>query len=179
MKPGIASLILVLTLWTAAAPAPAQSPAAAASAVAPVGFVDYDRVFAESRPGRRSREMLEADASRFTGELEGLTREARSIQEDVTRNALTMSEEDRRRRESDISSLNMRFEQRKSQYAEDLEQLRREAVAAMMQRIRVAVARIAQAENFELIVNRAVAVNSGVDITDKVIRSLDAEPEAK
>ena len=175
MKPGIASLALALALCAAAAPAPAQSPAAGA----PIGFVDYDRVFAESRPGRRSREVLEADANRFSGELESLTRQARAIQEDLARNGVTLSEEDRRRREADIGTLNARFEQRKAQYAEDLEQLRREAVAAMVQRIRRAVERVAQADKFELVVNRAVAVNSAVDITDKVIRSLDAEPEGK
>ncbi len=158
---------------------PSLVQAQATGAVAQVGFVDFDRVFAESAVGKRSREGLETEMGRYNRELEGLTQEARKLQEELERNALTLSESDKFSRERDIRSLNSRFEQKKAEFSEDYEVRRREAVDAMVRRIQAAIEKIAKEDRFDLIVNRAVAVNKGADITEKVIRRVDEEAQGK
>lgn len=144
-----------------------------------IGFVDYDRVIAESRVGQHNRQELEAEAQKASAELARMNEEARKLQDDLNRNGVTMSESERVRRERDLRALGERFEQRKAESAEDFEHHRNELVGAMLERIRESAGKIAQAENLEVIVNHAVAVSPRVDITAKVVRALDEAEPAK
>jgi outer membrane protein len=157
----------------------ALAPVAGQAQEGAIGFVDYDRVIAESRVGQHNRQELESEAQKAGAELARMNEEARKLQDDLNRNAVTMSESEKLRHERDLRALGERFEQRKAEYAEDFEHHRNEVVGAMLQKIRESAGKIAQAENLDLVVNRAVAVSPRVDITAKVVRALDEAEPAK
>jgi Skp family chaperone for outer membrane proteins len=140
-----------------------------------VGFVDFDRVFAESRLGREQKEKLDAEAARYSRELEQLSSQARTLEDDLTRNAVTMSAEERTRKDRDLRVLAQRFQQKKTEFSEEYEQFRKEAIDSMVGRIHRMVERIAKAEKIDLVVNRAVAVSLQTDLTAKVVKAIDEE----
>jgi outer membrane protein len=155
-------------------------PAGSAWADGPqIGFVDMERVFAESRPGRLSKEALDVEAAGYSRELNGFVERARVLQDELTRNGLTLSGAERDRREREIRDLNAQFERKKSEYTEEWTHHRQEAFDALAKHVQGTVVKIAEAEKLEVVVSRAVAVNSSVDITAKIIRALDDAADSK
>jgi outer membrane protein len=140
-----------------------------------VGFVDFDRVFRDSRTGRASQQSLDAEVGRINGELDKFTQQARSLQGEMDRAGAQLSATERGRRERELAALNARFEQMKGGFTEDYEAHRQEAVSAMVAKIQRAVEKLARDEGYDLVVNRAVAVGAGADLTEKLIRALDSE----
>ncbi len=138
-----------------------------------IGFVDVDRVFQESRAGQQSKSELDKEAAGYSRELEQVNETARKLQEDLDRNALTLSERDRAERQRRIGELKARFDRRKETFTEEFGQHRGQAIADMLKRVEKVVAKIAERDQLELVVNRAVTVDASIDITDKVIRGLD------
>jgi outer membrane protein len=156
----------------------ASLPSVARAQIAPVarvGFVDFDRVFRDSRAGRESQQSLDAEVGRINGELDKLTQQARSIQGEMDRAGAQLPATERARRERELAALNARFEQVKGGFTEDYEAHRQEAISAMVARIQRAVEKLARDDGYDLVVNRAVAVGATADLTEKLIRTLDSE----
>ena len=63
---------------------------------------------------------------------------------------------------------------RQREFREDLNQRRNEELAAVVERANRVIRQIAEAEKFDIIFQEAVYASSRIDITDKVIRSLNA-----
>ena len=84
-----------------------------------MGFVDFDRVFRDSRAGRESQQSLDAEVGRINGELDKLTQQARSIQGEMDRAGAQLPATERARRERELAALNARFEQVKGGFTED------------------------------------------------------------
>jgi len=144
-----------------------------------LGFVDVDRILQESKPGQQSRAELDEEAAGYNRKLEEISAEARKIQEDLDKNGVTMSERDRTQRERRIEDLKLQFERRKQEFSEEFGDHRQLAVQALLKRVEQVVARVAAAEKIDLVVGRAVAVASRVDITAKVIQALENSPPSK
>jgi outer membrane protein len=138
-----------------------------------IGFVDMDKIFQESRLGQQSKSELDNEAAGFARELEQLNESARQVQEDLDKNTLTLSDRDRTQRERRIGELRAQFDRKKEAFNEEYGQHRGQAVEALLKLIQRAVAKVADQDQLELVVNRAVMVNGSIDITQKVIRSLD------
>ncbi len=152
--------------------------ASAARAEGQVGFVDVDRVFAESRSGQQSKSELDNEVAGFTRELDELNESARSVQQDLEKNTLTLSERERAQRERRIGELKAQFDRKKRAFGEEYDQHREQALADLLKRVEKSVAKIAEQDHLDVVVNRAVAVDASVDITRKVISDLDqALPE--
>jgi outer membrane protein len=66
------------------------------------------------------------------------------------------------------------IERRKAELAEDISIKRDEALKQLVERANAAIRRIAEAEKFDAVFAEAAYVDKRVDITDKVIKALDA-----
>jgi outer membrane protein len=152
---------------------------AAPAASQGIAFVDFDRILAESEVGKQHKSELDAEAARYTRDLDRMQAEAKTLQDELARNSVTMSAAERSRKERELNALSTRFQQKKTEYSEDFEHNRKLALDAMVERIRRNVERIAKADKLDVVVNRAVAVGSGADITLKVIRAMDDEAKKK
>jgi outer membrane protein len=66
------------------------------------------------------------------------------------------------------------FQRRRRELQEDFNQRRNEELAAVIERANRVIKQIAEAEKYDLIVQEAVHWSPRVDITDKVIKALNA-----
>ncbi len=66
------------------------------------------------------------------------------------------------------------IERRKAVLAEDAAQRREDAVKQFIEKTNAAIRRIAVAEKFDIVFLDAAYVNARIDLTDKVIREIDA-----
>lgn len=145
-----------------------------------IGFVNLDRILRDASPAVRAQKKIEAEFSKRDQEL---TRQAESLkksQDAFQKNAPTMSESERRTKEREIADLDRDFQRRQREFREDLNQRRNEELAGVLERANRAVRQIAETEKFDIVFQEAVWVDPRIDITEKVIRSLDdSKPAAK
>ena len=145
-----------------------------------IGFVNLDRILRDAAPAQRAQKKIEAEFAKRDLELNKVAEHIKKLQDGMEKNAVTMSETERGRREREFNELNRDFQRKQREFREDLNQRRNEELAAVLERANRAVRTIAEAEKYEIILQEAVWASPKIDITDRVIRSLDdTKPAAK
>src|SRR5436190_21754201 len=89
----------------AAAQAQAQAPAAkdgARDAAGKIAFVSTERILRDSVPALRAQRKLEAEFKKRDDELSRNADQIKRMQEDLDKNAMTMSETERRNKEREF-----------------------------------------------------------------------------
>jgi outer membrane protein len=102
-----------------------------------------------------------------------MTEQLKKMQENLEKNAVTLSEADRLRREREFNDLNRDFQRKQREFREDLNTRRNDELAGVIERANRSIKQIAEAEKFDIILQEAVWANPRIDITDRVIKSLD------
>jgi len=146
--------------------------AAALGAELKIGFLDAERINRESAPAVRASKELEREFAPRIQELQKQERQLKDAQAALEKDAMTMSESERNRREQDLGRLSQSFQRSQREYREDLNQRRNEKLADLFQRANKVIQQIAESEKFDLIVQEAVYRSPRIDITDKVLKAL-------
>ena len=105
-----------------------------------------------------------------------MAKQLQTSQEAMEKNALTMSEADKRNKEREFNDLTREFQRKQREFREDLNQRRNEELASVLERANKAIKQIAEAEKYDVILQEAVYANPRIDITDKVIKALADAP---
>ncbi|KPK20336.1 MAG: hypothetical protein AMJ67_01500 [Betaproteobacteria bacterium SG8_41] len=146
--------------------------AASQAADIKIGFVDVERIRRESAPAERASKQLEKEFAPRAQELQRREAEIKSTQSGLERDAMTMSESDRRAREQELARLSIDFQRLQREYREDLNLRRNQELASLFERADRVIKKIANAEKYDLILQEAVYRSPRIDITDKVLKAL-------
>ena len=159
-------------VWIFAALLGAGGPALAQSKV---GFVSLERILREAPAAQRAQKKLEREFSKRGQDVSKMAEQLKKVQEDMDRNSVTMSESDRQKREREFGELNRDFQRKQREFNEDLAQRRNQELSEVIQRANLAVKRIAEAENLDVVLQneQVVWASPRIDITDKVIKALE------
>jgi len=159
-------------VWVFAALLGAGGPALAQSKV---GFVSLERILREAPAAQRAQKKLEGEFSKRGQDVSKMAEQLKKLQEDMDRNSVTMSESDRQKREREFGELNRDFQRKQREFNEDLAQRRNQELSEVIQRANLAVKRIAEAENLDVVLQneQVVWASPRIDITDKVIKALE------
>jgi outer membrane protein len=137
-----------------------------------IGFVDVERIRRESAPAERASKQLEKEFAPRAQELQRRENQIKSLQTQLEREAMTMSESDRRAKEQELARVSMDFQRMQREFREDLNMRRNQELTALFERADRVIKQIADAENFDLIVQEAVFRSPRIDITDRVLKAL-------
>lgn len=137
-----------------------------------IGFVDVERIHRESAPAERASKQLEKEFAPRAQELQRRESQIKMLQSQTEKDAVTMSETERRTREQELSRLGVEYQRMQREYREDLNMRRNQEIAALLERANRVIKQIADAEKFDLILQDAVYRNPRLDITDKVLKAL-------
>ncbi|ALM83148.1 OmpH family outer membrane protein [Bordetella sp. N] len=137
-----------------------------------IGFVNTERILRESGPAKAAQAKIEAEFKRRDDDLQRATSTLRSQAEKYDKDAPVLSEADRVKRQRDLSNTDADLQRRRREFQEDFNRRRNEEFSAIVEKANAAIKRIAEQENYDLIVQDAVTVNPRVDITDRVIQAL-------
>jgi outer membrane protein len=172
------NIFLAAVLSALALPAAAQAPAAAQSGK--FGFVHTERILRDSAPAVRAQKKIEAEFQKRDRELAGIAEQLKRMQAELDKDAMTMSESQRRTKERDFGELNREFQRKQREFREDLNQRRNEELREVVEQANRVIRQIAEQEKFDIIFQEMPAyVSPRIDITDKVIKALDGKPPAK
>lgn len=139
-----------------------------------IGYVNSDKVMRESAPAKAATGRLEAEFTRRDKELNELGARLKASSERLEKDAPTLSESERARRQRELVEQDREFQRRRRELQEDFNQRRNEELAAVIERANRVIKQIAETEKYDLIVQEAVHWSPRVDITDKVIKALNA-----
>jgi outer membrane protein len=155
--------IAALTLAVAAAPALAETK---------IGFVNGQKVINESPQAAKAKKKLEKEFEKRDQDLQKLAKQLQGMQEGLEKNAVTMSEADRRNKEREFNDLNRDFQRKQREFREDLNLRQNEEMAGIYERVNKIIKQVAEAEKYDLILQEGVYISPKLDITDKVIKAL-------
>ena len=156
-------------------------PAAPAVAEGKIGFVNTERIMRESGPAQRAQKKIEGEFQKRDQELSRVADQLKQMQQDLEKNAVTMSDAQRRTKERELGELDRDFQRKRREFQEDLNQRRNEELAQVLEQANRAIRAIADQEKYDIIFQDAVYANPRIDLTERVIKALDgsSKPPAR
>jgi outer membrane protein len=139
-----------------------------------VGVVNSDRILRDSAPARAAMQKLEGEFSKRDKELQEMGSRLKSAAERFEKDAPVMTETDRSRRQRELAEMDREFQRKQREFREDFNQRRNEELQALLERTNRIIRQMAEQEKYDLIVQEAVYFNPRIDITEKVLRALNA-----
>ena len=139
-----------------------------------VGFVNTDRIFREANTAKAAQAKLEQEFSRREKELNDMGTALKSASDKFEREAPTLSESQRGQRQKGLIDQDREFQRKRREFQEDLNARKNEELQAVLDRANRVVKQVAEQEKYDLILQEAVYINPKHDITDKVIKALNA-----
>jgi outer membrane protein len=139
-----------------------------------LGFVNTERIFREAASAKQAQAKLEQEFSKREKELVDIGNNLKQASERFEREAPTLSESQRTARQKQLIDQDREFQRKRREFQEDLNARKNEEQQIVVERANRAVKQVAEAEKFDVIFQEAVYIHPKLDITDKVIRALNA-----
>ena len=139
-----------------------------------VGIVNLDRIFREANSAKAAQVKLEQEFGKREKELNDSTKQLKTASDKFEREAPTLSETQRNTRQKQLVDQDRDFQRKRREFQEDLNARKNEELQQVIERANRVVKTLAESEKYDLIVQEAVYVNPKHDITDKVLRLLNA-----
>lgn len=138
-----------------------------------IGFVNTERVFRDSPLAVKAQKKLEKEFQGREQDIQKMIKQARDLQAGLEKEALTLSEADRNKRQRDLANLSRDIQHAQREFREDLNQRKNEEFAGVQDRARKAIIEIAEKEKFDLVLENVVYASPKIDITERVLKILD------
>ena len=139
-----------------------------------VGVVNLDRIFREANSAKTAQTKLEQEFSKREKELNDTATQLKTLSEKLEREAPTLAESQRSTRQKQLVDQDREFQRKRREFQEDLNTRKNEELQQVIERANKVVKSLAEAEKYDLILQESVYVNPKHDITDKVIKALNA-----
>ena len=139
-----------------------------------VGVVNLDRIFREANSAKAAQTKLEQEFSKREKELTDLAAQLKTQSDKFEREAPTLAESQRTVRQRQLVDQDRTFQTKRREFQEDLSARKNEELQLVIERANKVVKALAETEKYDLILQESVYVNPKHDITDKVIKALNA-----
>ncbi len=166
MKNSLNKIFLVLAIGLAGISASAQE--------FRVGVVNLDRIFREANSAKAAQTKLEQEFSKREKELTESGSQLKALSEKFEREAPTLAESARNTRQRQLVDQDREFQRKRREFQEDLNTRKNEELQLVIERANKVVKTLAETEKYDLILQESVYVSPKHDITDKVIKALNA-----
>lgn len=140
-----------------------------------IGFINTDRVFREANTAKVAQTKLEQEFSRREKDLAGQGDSLKAMSDKFEREAPTLSESQRVSRQKQLVDQDRDFQRKRREFQEDLNARKNEELQSVLERANRIVKQVAEAEKYDLVLQEAVYINPKHDITDKVLKALNAQ----
>jgi outer membrane protein len=139
-----------------------------------IGFVNTDRIFREATLAKAAQTKLEQEFSKREKEISDLGLSIKTMAEKFEKEAPTLPETQRATRQKQLVDQDRDFQRKRREFQEDLNARRNEELQQVLERANKIVKQVAETEKYDVVLQEVVYINPKHDITDKVIRALNA-----
>lgn len=176
LRPLTAKALLALSSSVVATAALLASPAVQAQEFK-IGYVNSDRMLRDAAPAKAAQAKLEAEFGKREKELNDAAARLKTAADKFEKDQVTLAESERSRRQRDLVEQERDLQRKRREFQEDLNQRKNEELSAVVERANRVIKQIFDTEKYDLILQDPVVfAGPRVDITDKVIKALNAAP---
>jgi len=138
-----------------------------------IGFIDVQRVIAESNAGKRAKDRFQAQIKKVEADLLKERQDLERLKGDIDKKGPLLKEEERRNLEADFQKRSVNLQRSMGDYQEELRQKEGAMMSELLKELEGVVADFGKAEKFTIILERSQILYSdqGTDVTQKVIES--------
>ncbi|MFT3821083.1 MAG: OmpH family outer membrane protein [Rubrivivax sp.] len=144
-----------------------------------IGYVNSERVLREASPAKAAQAKLEAEFSKRDRDLNDQATKLKAAADKLDKDAPTLSEAERTRRQRELVEQDRDLQRKRREFQEDLNQRKNEELASVVERANRVIKQIFDQEKYDVILQEVVFASTRIDITDKVIKALNAAGPAK
>lgn len=143
-----------------------------------IGYVNAVKVIEKAPQGEAALKKLESEFAPRDKRLVSMQKEIKQLEDDIEKNALVMTDTDRREKERGILIMKRNLRRATQEFREDYNLRRNEELAVLQKIVKKAIVEIAKQEKYDLIVHEGtIYASSTIDITDKVLEKLSKKSE--
>ncbi len=140
-----------------------------------IGYVNSERVMREATPAKAAQAKLESEFSKRQKEGDDAATRLKAAADKLDKDAPTLSETERTRRQRELIDQDRELQRKRREFQEDLNQRKNEELASVVERANKVIKQIYESEKYDLILQEVIFAGARVDITDKVIKALNAQ----
>ncbi len=139
-----------------------------------IGFINTDRIFKEANTAKQAQTKLEQEFSKRDKDLNDSGAALKTAVEKFEREAPTLSESQRVTRQKQLGEQDREFQRKRREFQEELNARKNEEFQLVLERANRVIKQVAEAEKYDLVLQEAVYINPKHDITDKVLKVINA-----
>jgi outer membrane protein len=144
-----------------------------------IGYVNSERVLREAAPAKAAQAKLEAEFNKRDRELNDQGAKLKAAADKLDKDAPTLAEAERTRRQRELVEQDRDLQRKRREFQEDLNQRKNEELASVVERANRVIKQIFDQEKYDVILQEVVFASNRVDITEKVIKALNAAGPGK
>ena len=144
-----------------------------------IGYVNSERVLREATPAKAALARMEADFMKRQKDLADQAAKLKAAADKLDKDAPTLPEAERTRRQRELVEQDRDLQRKQREFQEDLNQRRNEETASLVERANKVIKQIFDSEKYDVILQDVGFASAKVDITEKVIKALNAAPAAR
>jgi outer membrane protein len=139
-----------------------------------IGFINTDRIFRDANSAKTAQAKLEQEFQRREKELNDQGAVIKASADKLEKDAPTLAEAQRNLRQKQLTDQDRDFQRKRREFQEDLNVRKNEELQIVLERANKVVKLVAEAEKYDYVLQEAVYVNPKHDITEKVLKVLNA-----
>ncbi|MDI9333673.1 MAG: OmpH family outer membrane protein [Cytophagales bacterium] len=140
-----------------------------------IGYVNTERVYREANSTLAAQTKLQQEFAKREKDIMALGETLKTLSEKLDRDAPTLSESQRNTRQKQVLEQDRDFQRKRREFQEDWNARKNEELQTLVDRANRVVKQIAEAEKYDLVLQEVVYINPKHDITDKVVKALNAQ----
>ena len=139
-----------------------------------IGFINTDRIFRDANSAKTAQAKLEQEFQRREKELNDQGAQIKAAADKLEKEAPTLAEAQRNSRQKQLTDQDRDFQRKRREFQEDLNVRKNEELQIVLERANKVVKQVAETEKYDYVLQEAVYVNPKHDITEKVLKVLNA-----
>jgi len=139
-----------------------------------LGFVKTDRIFKESNAAKLSQTRLEQEFSKREKEIVAQEALLKSMTDKLQIDTPTLSDTQRISRQKELAEQDRELQRKRRTFQEDLNARKNEELQQLLTSVNKVIKQVAGADKYDLVLQDAVYVDPKHDITDKVLKIMNA-----
>ena len=139
-----------------------------------IGFVNLDRVLRDAAMAQAAQAKLENEFTKREKDLADGEARLKTASDRFAKDTAGLAEAERNRRQRDLVDQDRELQRKRREFQEDLNQRKNEELSSVLDKANRVVKQIFDQDKYDLIVQEAVFAGPRVDITDKVIKAMNA-----
>ena len=140
-----------------------------------IGYVKVEEVIRNASISKNAEIKLQKEFAKRDAQLKKLGTELKAKVEIFDRDQAILSNDEKKKIQREMSDMERDLQRKQREAREDLNQRKNEELAAVVEQARAVIKNLAKNEKFDLIVENAIYAAPSVNITQQVIKALNAK----